>query len=428
MNILILAHDFPPLNTIGARRPFSWYNYFPGHGIRPVVITKSWEDASATIDEIARQKGLTETIIEEYEDRTLIKVPINRSLSEKLLNRYRHSRFSLLRKMFTFLNLFFSYPFSFFDRNVSMYYAAKHYLQHHRVDFIIATGEPFILFKHAHLLSKKFSVPWIADFRDGWIVNHVTAQRKGIAIRLLRSWEFIFEKTYIASCKFMVTVDPLLAEKLSALHHKTCHMIYNGMDEPLPDVRSQPVNGLPLILCHTGTMYPGHQTEVLLQAIHDLDVSGKISPAVLKVQFLGVEFYPQQTQRIMRYSPNAARYLQTTKRLPREEARRMNTEADFLIVFNDLLQPVIPAKTYEYLSSRRPILLILNDHSILGNLITELNAGLLLNSLHELEQFLLEKIEAKKSHKPVFKLQLNEEKALFYLRETQAARLVALLK
>src|SRR5436853_3342423 len=122
--------------------------------------------------------------------------------------------------MFTFANLLFAYPFSFFDKNRGMYSAASHYLKQHKVDYVIATGEPFILFKYAHLLSKKFRVPWIPDFRDGWAVNHVTAQRKGIAIHLLRTWEFIFEKKYISSCKFMVTVDPLLAQKLIKLHHK----------------------------------------------------------------------------------------------------------------------------------------------------------------------------------------------------------------
>src|SRR5439155_8046521 len=105
MQILILCHDFPPLNTIGARRPFSWYNYFPKYGIHSVVITKSWEDASATIHEIAMQKRLTKTIIEEHGDRTLIKVAIHNSTSEKLLRRYGASRFTRLRKALTFLNL-----------------------------------------------------------------------------------------------------------------------------------------------------------------------------------------------------------------------------------------------------------------------------------------------------------------------------------
>jgi hypothetical protein len=39
---LILCNDFPPINSIGAERPNSWYLYFNELGIHPVVITKNW--------------------------------------------------------------------------------------------------------------------------------------------------------------------------------------------------------------------------------------------------------------------------------------------------------------------------------------------------------------------------------------------------
>src|SRR5207249_1691425 len=118
----------------------------------------------------------------------------------------------------------------------------------------------------------------------------------------------------------------------------------------------------------------------------------------------------------------------TTQRLPREEARLATSAADFLIVFTEKYQPVIPAKTFEYLSSRRPIVTILNDRSILANLINNLSAGIVLDSLDDVKKFLIAKIEAKRNHQSLFTSQLNEEKARFYLRETQAALFADILK
>ncbi|MEO5675768.1 MAG: hypothetical protein ABIQ74_14090 [Chitinophagales bacterium] len=428
MRVLILAHDFPPLNTIGSRRPFSWYHYFPRFGIHPVVITKSWEEKSGSIREIASQKGADKVIIEETDEHTLIRVPLTKNRPDKLLMHYGASRFIFLRKVLTFLNLVFAYPFFLFDRNIMMYQAALSYMKTHQVDFILATAEPFILFKHAHLLSKKFAVPWIADFRDGWKLNHVTAQRKGIPVKLLRGWEFFFEKKYLASCKFITTVDPLLAERLAALHHKRAEVIYNGFEKFIPEIDDRSTAALPLILCHAGTVYPGHQVEVLLQAVKDLHITGQISPCELKIEFVGLDFFPEQLQRIMTFDSGIAAYLETTARLRPEQALERMQAADFLIVFTEPKYPVIPAKTYEYFSTGKPIIVILNDDSILAKLINDLKAGINLNSLEEITSFLLEKIEAKKNHMQLFNFKMNSSKAAVFRREFQAGKLAELLK
>ena len=56
-----------------------------------------------------------------------------------------------------------------------LYRAARAYLRHDRVDAIVATGEPFVLFNYATRLSSEFGVPWIADFRDPWSHDSLSA-------------------------------------------------------------------------------------------------------------------------------------------------------------------------------------------------------------------------------------------------------------
>ena len=40
--VLILCNDFPPINSIGAERPFSWFTYFNDFDLYPIIITKNW--------------------------------------------------------------------------------------------------------------------------------------------------------------------------------------------------------------------------------------------------------------------------------------------------------------------------------------------------------------------------------------------------
>ena len=46
--VLILCNDFPPINSIGADRPNSWYLYFKEFGLDPVGVTKNWNSNGNT--------------------------------------------------------------------------------------------------------------------------------------------------------------------------------------------------------------------------------------------------------------------------------------------------------------------------------------------------------------------------------------------
>jgi hypothetical protein len=57
------------------------------------------------------------------------------------------------------------------DNRAGIYHAASEQLQKHTCHAIIATGEPFVLFRYAKKLSERFNIPWVADYRDGWSTN-----------------------------------------------------------------------------------------------------------------------------------------------------------------------------------------------------------------------------------------------------------------
>ena len=55
-----------------------------------------------------------------------------------------------------------------FDVKREIYLKAKELCRKKSFDLILVTGEPFILFKYGHKISKEFGIPWIADYRDVW--------------------------------------------------------------------------------------------------------------------------------------------------------------------------------------------------------------------------------------------------------------------
>jgi hypothetical protein len=165
--ILILAYDFPPYVSVGGLRPYSWYKYLHEYGVHPVVITRQWSNKFGNyLDYIAPGES-DDTIVETLNDSTLIKTPYRPNLANKLMIKHGESKFKFIRKLISGF-----YEISQFILPIgpksNLYFEAKKYLSSNKVDVIIATGDPFILFGYASKLSKKFKTPWIADYRDPW--------------------------------------------------------------------------------------------------------------------------------------------------------------------------------------------------------------------------------------------------------------------
>jgi len=265
VKILILCNDFPPLNSIGAQRPYSWFLHLKKFGIEPTIITKNW----STVTE-ANTLPSAETVIEKDEKGKIIRVPVRMILPEKIQQSYGMEKFASIRKALTLIYKTLSFISFRFDKHADIYFEARKLLSKESFDAILITGEPFVIFRYGYLLAKKFHIPWVADYRDGWKVNYVMAFRNSIPYRLLRWWEFIFEKRYLSNVSFIQTVDPLLAGKLQQLLHKETEVVYNGFDEFYNYDTELKTNPEKLLLVHAGTITPGQRVEFLLSAIKEL--------------------------------------------------------------------------------------------------------------------------------------------------------------
>ena len=426
VRVLIICNDFPPLNSVGALRPYSWFNYFKESGAEPIVITKQWTTQIERPEDVLKHASTEKVIIENSEKGTIIRVPIELILPEKILLKYGIDKKRIWRKMLTVIYKMFSFVSFSFDKHKRLYFEARKYLQNEKPDFILITGEPFVLFKYGYLLHKEFGIPWVADFRDGWKLNHVTRHNRDMLNRFLQLWEFSFEKKYLSNCSFISSPDPYLGEALGKLHKKNIKVVYNGFEEFLnKDLSDQTKT---LILTHTGTLTAGQQVEFLLQAILELHKEKKITPNDIQLNFVGLEYYPSQNTRVKNFSSIIEPYLKTSPRITRKEALMQNVSSDFLIAFTEKNYQAIFAKVYDYLAAKKPILVLPDDNGLLSNLINETKSGLTFQTIGEFKKFLLDQIQEKKTGKNMFAIFPDYEKMLFYTRKKQSEQFVRFLK
>lgn len=383
MRVLILAYDFPPNSSIGGQRPYSWFKYFKGFGIHPVVVTRHWDEVVRPEDTI-RQCG-TEVTVTESDEGTLIRVPFRPNLRDRMLLRYG-SRFPILRKTLSLWFTLAQYFIPWADNRRNILQAARQHLRENPCDAIIATGEPFILFRYAQLLSAEFGIPWVADYRDGWSTNY-GAESGGVMGKMVnRHFMQPLERRLTGSSSLITTAAPAFRDELKELHPQIrVEVVMNGFFHELiePQALIDQPSDQPFTIAYSGTLYPYQKLELFLDGA-SLFISGRgITPQDLRLLFIGMDFQDVARERLMAYSHQLLPFIETTPRMSAAEAvGRLRSSNAFLLLASRRFSP-IPAKLFDYLALGKPILMCENDRATVEEILTDSGAGLIADTPEE---------------------------------------------
>ncbi len=351
--LLILAYDFPPYVSVGGLRPLNWHRHLKEFGIEPVVITRQWANTHGNhLDYIS--PGISPLVIEEESEfGTIYRTPYHPNLSNRLLLKYGDSRFKIIRKLISGF-----YEFTQFlaptGPKSGLYNFAKEYLKENKVDAIIATGDPFVLFSYASKLSKEFGIPWIADYRDPWSQN--LSSKKGY---FQRKFDLIFEKKIVQTSSMLITVDTLFKLKLRQLfQEKTIEILPNGFDEE-EIVRCSKIhqNSSQLTFSFIGTIYKWHPLELILNDFSNFAQSHPEKAFSLK--FYGTNC-PERIKELVdsKYS-NLKDTIVIYNKLPNGALLQSLATDNVLILFN--YYNFTGTKIYDYLGLKRKIVLCYSD-------------------------------------------------------------------
>ncbi|HZI89755.1 MAG TPA: glycosyltransferase, partial [Candidatus Polarisedimenticolia bacterium] len=381
--LLVLAYFFPPLGGGGCQRSLKLVRYLDGEGWRSTVVTTkdrdywildpSLENEIPPSAEILRVGGVTGGKIL----RTLSRagVPVQDERGRRSAGPMR-----ILRTIQHWTLL----PDSYRAWASAAERAADLRIRRGGVDAIWTTSSP----ESAHLaglvLLKKHRLPWVADFRDPW-VGRVTyhpptawhdARHRAMERRVVSSADRV----------------TLVSEAMVALYRKR----YPGLDpgkfvylpngfDPDDWRRADLERGgsssetKPFVLLHAGQLAHRPTARTLLEAVRLLLERDPSARDDLRVRFTGgnEEIGPRERERyalgnVLEFRPSEPHIasLVSMRRAGALVLLGHGGSADALLY---------TGKLYEYLSSGRPILAIL-DEGPAATLIRDAGAGVVLNS------------------------------------------------
>lgn len=347
-----MAYDFPPYVSVGGLRPYSWFKYFPEFGVQPIVVTRQWANTYGNELDYIAPGHCQHDVIGEEGDGYVIRTPYQPNLSNRLLLKYGASRFRLLRKTISAF-----YEFAQFILPVgpkrNIYKGARNYLKENKVDAIIATGDPFVLFHYAHKLSEEFNAPWIADYRDPWIDPNASIRPK-----ILFYFNKILQNRICNNAAFISTVCTYFKNELEhTFNKKKIIIIPNGYDSEselsLNDT-SQYADMLTISL--VGSILNYHPIDDFLNTLENHISMAKRE---VRLQFYGVNNSEYYFKLIQDNYPLVSKNVVFHSRMNNLDLLIALQRTNVLLLFNYYLIP--GTKIYDYLVVRRKILFCFDD-------------------------------------------------------------------
>jgi hypothetical protein len=242
---------------------------------------------------------------------------------------------------------------------------------------VLVSGPPFSAFIAVAVAARRAGVPWVAEFRDRWADDRYTSipgWRRRLDARV--------ERLLVSRAAGIVTVSEPWAETFGSRYRASVATVMNGFDpaEFLPG-DDAPEPGLPLRVLHLGTIYPERRDPgPLFQALK----SGGFAPGEVRLIFYGsgLEWVGARSREW-----GADGFLETHAQVPRLQALKLQRQADILLLlqWNDPSEiGNVPAKLFEYLAARRPILGLGPLDGVPARLLRERRAGFFSNNAVEL--------------------------------------------
>jgi len=386
--VLIVSFHFPPANTIAALRVGKFAKYLPEFGWKPLVLT------------VNRNDVVPQTLAVEISADNVLRTPYwdFRGMARRFLRTYVKSTPAIVKSSHTSNRLVVRALYRFIRRRLPLsddrlidfaigwYPYAVRAIQRimqdpsHQVDVIFSSCGPPTVHLIASSIHRRFHIPWVADFRDLWSLNH-TVHRPYI-IQIL---EERIERITLRGAAHLVTVSEVLADQLRAFHRKDVTVIPNGFDEEDYDVFVQPLERL--TITYTGNIndIQHRNPSVLFAALARLKACGLINRETFCVRFVGfnLDGVAELADKF-----GVQDLVELLPPVPYERSVVLQKESAALLLLewnHPSAAGVTTGKVFEYLGARRPILAICYPNGAIASLLQKTGAGVVATGINDVE-------------------------------------------
>jgi hypothetical protein len=422
MKILIIAYSFPPYNSMGAVRVGKIAKYLNSFGHEVRVITAKNQPLRADlpievpINQIIQTNWINMNKLPEMLIGGKDKVATN-GYEIRLKNKSNHLK-KFLKSIVKTYKLFLNYP----DNRIGwLPYAKKSgndLIEKWKPDIIYTSSLPFTSALVGSYLSKKYNIPWIAEFRDLWFdnpYNNTPSWRKKIDQKL--------ETNVLKNASGIITVTQGMKLKLQNKTHVPSEVVYNGFD--VTDINNIEINNTKndkLSIVYTGIIYEGKRDpSSLFRALTKLQEEDR---KLVEVKFYG-KYMNSVSTLVEQYE--LSDIVSINPSVPYNEALAIQANADILLLlsWNDKREEgVIPGKVFEYIGAKKPILSIGYELGEAAKIISESPLNFVSNDSNKILNYLYENIKIKKQNKSLIEANYNDD----YSREYQIRKIESFLK
>lgn len=423
MRLLICTLYFPPCSFTPANRSFSWAKYLNRFGIYPIIITRQWASEINNNNYFEKATG-TKVLIEKQRDYEVHYVPFPGNYRTKKLVKNPALASSLFVKFFIAIELLLRYFFTSLLPYGNLFTYAIAYIKNNKVDKILISGSPFMLFKIGYQANKKYNIPWIADYRDGWTTDNY-AEEAGFLSKPVHQLNEYFEKKWVASAAGFTTVSEYLKNGIEKYTGTKGFVVYNGFfaDNNIPQKAVPDKTSIRFL--YSGIVYPKQDYQTPVTVFKKLidRYKGQID---IKVLFLGTVYAnPEFANHIVfnGYEEN----ILLMERVNYEAALKIHETADvFLMLTHKGMKGIVSSKIFDYIKYCRPVILFTNDHDILEEILIKSNIGIIAEDADMLEQQLNDLVQ-EKLNKGSIQKNPDLEYINSFSRENQAKKLAAII-
>ncbi len=342
--VLIVSYRFPPEARAGSIRAYKLVKYLRQHGWEPIVLTVS----------NPRRDWCDDQVLGELPDELAIyRAPRLEAaqISENLQRWFGRFGVAVAWRLETLMRSLVLPDASGLWQPGALFQGIRACIRH-RPDAIFSTAYPVSNNVVGWLLSRLFSIPWVADYRDLWVQEF---EYKPVGV-LHRIFDARLERAMLHAASYTLTTAPESTAVMRRVYPEASAKIItvpNGFDpaDTPGENLSKHKSGDPVVFVHVGTLYSSRSAGGLIAALDALlrkrpDLAGRVQ------------------LRLVGEINNAVPYvgpldLVCTGWVSRTEAQKEVAAADVCVLIQHQAkggQYPIPQKLYDYLAFGRTIL------------------------------------------------------------------------
>lgn len=359
---LYISYHYPPVQSIASMRSWKLAKYILDYGWEPTIIC-------ANSDSSQWNPKLPDVPIHRIQCNSLL--PNSKTKSHKGVNDTSlPDPSAILRSDISFHCANYIYRAWRLLKNLSCEFSprldsyphwrqeatkqGREILKREEIDLILSTSGPFSSHIVAAELSSERKIPWVADYRDLYSLNHSSIKLP------LKNWrKMSFERKVMTNASAIVTVSDPLSLSMSRLLHREVLTVPNGFDpeDYQPTELTQTRTGRKFTIIYTGTIYEGKQSpKPLFKAVERLIEDKDIDPDKIEIHFFGTSTRYLRSVLSNRLFNNIVFSHPRVTHKEYIEAQKQSTILLFLNWNDTSEKGITSGKLFEYLGAMRPIL------------------------------------------------------------------------